>query len=45
MLSLFRMLFFLTKEESELLKQYKKLKTLQVTSKGGMRIDPFKERS
>ncbi len=45
MLSLFRMLFFLTKYESELLKQYKKLKTLHVTSKGGMRIDPFKERS
>lgn len=45
MLSLFRMLFFLTKEERELLKKYKKLKTLEVNSRGGMRIDPFKEGS
>ena len=45
MLSLFKMLLFLNKEERQLLKKYKKLKTLQVTSKGGMRIDPFKERS
>jgi len=44
-MSILRLLFFLTKGESKILKQYKKLKGLRVNSKGGMRIDSNRKKN